>query len=140
MQVPNNNYVNNVNVLRVITHLLDGGVSADAISKLAVAIEDSYKKKQEEKEFWDSLADIRDNTADWLTEWTMKMAERMPDAIHVPEEDEVKKHMIDALKAMEMEFMGIKITIKSPPKQEKTKTNDTDDFLRNIKIKLREDF
>lgn len=139
MQVPNNNYVNNVNVLRVITHLLDGGVSADAISKLAVAIEDSYKKKQEEKEFWDRLADIRDNTADWLTEWAMKMAEKMPD-IHMPEEDEVKEHMIDALKKMEMEFMGIKITIKSPPKQEKTKTNDTDDFLRNIKIKLSEDF
>jgi len=139
MQISNNNYANNVNTLRVITQLLNGGVPADAISRLAVAIEDS-RKKQEEKEFWDSLADIRDNTADWLTEWTMKMAERMPDATHMPKEDEIKEHMIDALKAMEMEFMGIKITIKSPPKQEKTKTNDTDDFLRNIKIKLSEDF
>lgn len=139
MQVPNDNYVNNVNVLRIITQLLNGGTSADAISKLAIAIEDS-RKKQEEKEYWDSLAKIRDNTADWLTEWAMKMAEKMPDAVHMPEEDEVKEHMIDALKKMEMEFMGIKITIKSPPKQEKTKTNDTDDFLRNIKIKLNEDF
>ena len=139
MQISSNNYVNNENTLRVITQLLNWGVSADAISKLAIAIEDS-RKKQEEKEYWDSLAEIRDNTADWLTEWAMKMAEKMPDAIHMPEEDEVKEHMIDALKKMEKEFMGIKITIKSPQKQEKTKTDDTNDFLRNIKIKLSEDF
>ena len=138
MQV-SNNYINNVNVLRSISQLLDWDVSADTIAKLATTLEES-RKKQEEKEYWDSLAEIRDNTADWLTEWAMKMAEKMPDAIHMPEEDEVKEHMLDALKKMEKEFMGIKITIKSPQKQEKTKTNDTDDFLRNIKIKLSEDF
>lgn len=138
MQV-SNSYINNVNVLRTISQLLDWDVSADTIAKLAASLEES-RKKQEEKEYWDSLAEIRDNAADWLTEWTMKMGEKMPDATHIPEEDEIKEHMIEALKKIEKEFMGIKITIKTPQKQEKTKTNDTNDFLRNIKIKLSEDF
>ena len=138
MQV-SNNYINNVNVLRSISQLLDWDVSADTIAKLAATLEES-RKKQEEKEYWEELARIRDNTADWLTDWAIKMSEKMSNAINLPEEDEIKEQMLDALKKMEKEFMGIKITIKSPQKQEKTKADDTNDFLRNIKIKLSEDF
>lgn len=139
MQVPNDNYINNANTLQSITQLLNWGISADTIAKLAKTIENS-RKQQEETKYWKELCIIRDSTADWLTKWVLKMTEKMPNSANIPEEDEIKDSMIHALKKMEEDFCDIKIIIKSPPKQEKTKTDDTNDFLRNIKIKLSEDF